>query len=93
MNFLRCLALQEKKKLDEYDDISRLAVVEIARVPDMLPNLFPSRQQGLRERVLVVLIRTSTSPCCSSVVSPQSVFICSQAGGTIDGTLERDDCS
>ena len=24
------------------DDISRLDVVEIARVPDMLPNLFPS---------------------------------------------------
>jgi len=31
-----CLAL--KKKLD---DISRLDVVEIARVPDMLPSLFP----------------------------------------------------
>jgi len=27
------------KKLD---DISRLEVVEIARVPDMLPSLFPS---------------------------------------------------
>jgi len=32
-----CLA--KKKKLDES---SRLDVVEIARVPDMLPNLFPS---------------------------------------------------
>jgi hypothetical protein len=32
-----CLA--EKKKLD---DISRLDVVEIARVPDMLPGLFSS---------------------------------------------------
>jgi hypothetical protein len=32
-----CLA--EKKKLD---DSSRLDVVEIARVPDMLPSLFPS---------------------------------------------------
>ena len=37
MNFLRRLALQgEKKKLD---DSSRLDVVEIARVPDMLPSL------------------------------------------------------
>jgi hypothetical protein len=32
------LALQEKK----LDDSSRLDVVEIARVPDMLPSLFPS---------------------------------------------------
>jgi len=32
-----CLA--GKKKLD---DSSRLDVVEIARVPDMLPSLFPS---------------------------------------------------
>jgi len=32
-----CLA--EKKKLD---DSSRLDVVEIARVPDVLPSLFPS---------------------------------------------------
>ena len=32
-----CLA--RKKKLD---DSSRLDVVEIARVPDMLPSLFPS---------------------------------------------------
>jgi hypothetical protein len=31
-----CLA---GKKLD---DISRLDIVEITRVPDMLPNLFPS---------------------------------------------------
>jgi len=31
-----CLA--KKKKLD---DSSRLDVVQIARVPDMLPNLFP----------------------------------------------------
>ena len=38
MNFLRRLALQEK----ELDDSSRLDVVEIARVPDMLPSLFPS---------------------------------------------------
>jgi len=28
----------KKKKLD---DISRLDVVEIARIPDMLPSLFP----------------------------------------------------
>jgi len=33
-----CLA-EKKKKLD---DSSRLDVVEIARVPDMLPSLFPS---------------------------------------------------
>ena len=37
MNFLRRLALQEKK----LDDSSRLDVVEIARVPDMLQGLFP----------------------------------------------------
>ena len=37
MNFLRRLALQE----NELDDITRLDVVEIARVPDMLPSLFP----------------------------------------------------
>jgi hypothetical protein len=38
VNFLRRLALQENK----LDDSSRLDVVEIARVPDMLPILFPS---------------------------------------------------
>jgi hypothetical protein len=38
MNFLRRLALQEKK----LDDSSRLDVVEIGRVPDMLPSLFHS---------------------------------------------------
>jgi len=32
-----CLAGEKK-----IDDSSRLHVVEIARVPDMLPNLFPS---------------------------------------------------
>ena len=37
MNFLRRLALQEKKP----DDSSRLDVAEIARVPDMLPSLSP----------------------------------------------------
>jgi len=40
VNFLRRLALQEKKK--KLDDSSRLDVVEIARVPDMIPSLFPS---------------------------------------------------
>ena len=35
MNFLRSLAKKKKKKLD---DSSRLDVVEIARVPDMLPS-------------------------------------------------------
>jgi len=38
-NFLRRLALQENKKLD---DSSGLDVVEIVRVPDILSNLFPS---------------------------------------------------
>jgi hypothetical protein len=38
VNFLRRLALQEKK----LDDSSRLDAVEIARIPDMLPSLFPS---------------------------------------------------
>jgi len=37
VNFLRRLALQEIK----LDDSSRLDVVEVARVPDMLPSLFP----------------------------------------------------
>jgi len=37
VNFLRRLAL--KKKID---DSSRLDVVEIARIRDMLPSLFPS---------------------------------------------------
>jgi len=45
VNFLRRLALQEKKKPD---DGSRLDVVEIARILDMLPSLFPSWSgQGL----------------------------------------------
>jgi len=39
MDFLRRLALQGGKKLA---DSSRLDVVEIARVPDMLPSLCPS---------------------------------------------------
>jgi hypothetical protein len=34
-----CIAEKENKNLD---DSSRLDVVEIARVPDMLPTLFPS---------------------------------------------------
>jgi hypothetical protein len=38
VNFLQCLALQEKK----LDDSSRLDLVEIVRAPDMLPSLFPS---------------------------------------------------
>jgi len=37
-NLLRRLALQGK----QLDDSSRLDVVEVARVPDMLPSLFPS---------------------------------------------------
>ena len=39
MNFLWRLALQEKN----LDDRSRVDVVEIARVPDMLTSFFPSR--------------------------------------------------
>ena len=38
MNFLRLLALEERK----LDESSRLDVVEIARVHDMLPSLFRS---------------------------------------------------
>ena len=38
MNFLRRLTLQEKK----HDESSRLDFVKIARVPDILPSLFPS---------------------------------------------------
>jgi len=38
MNFLGRLAFPEEK----LDDSSRLDVVEIARVPDMLQSLFPS---------------------------------------------------
>ena len=37
--FLSAPSLAGKKKLD---DSSRLDFVEIARVPDMLPSLFPS---------------------------------------------------
>jgi hypothetical protein len=37
--FPSALCLAGKKKLD---DNSRLDVVEISRVPDMLPSLFPS---------------------------------------------------
>jgi len=39
VNSLWRLALQKKKELDAS---SRFDVVEIARVPDMLPSLFPS---------------------------------------------------
>jgi len=38
LEFPSVLCLAEKK----VNDSSRLDVVEIARVPDMLPNLFPS---------------------------------------------------
>jgi hypothetical protein len=45
MNFLRCLALQGKKELD---DSSRLDAVEIVCVTDMLLSLYPSWSgQGL----------------------------------------------
>ena len=43
MNLFRRLALKaEKKKKKKLDDSSRLDVVEIARVTDMLPSLFPT---------------------------------------------------
>jgi len=35
-------ALPCRKKKKEFDDSSRLDVVEIARVPELLPNLFHS---------------------------------------------------
>jgi len=52
VNFFRRLALQEKK----LDDSSRLNVVEIAPVSDMLPSLFPSwpRQGLINTQVLSV---------------------------------------
>ena len=60
MNFLRRLALQEKKNLD---DSSRLDVVEIARVPDMLPSLFPSWWgQGLVSTPVLPNIRLNVIP-------------------------------
>ena len=40
MTYISFGALPCKKK--ELDDSSRLDVIEIARVPDMLPSLFPS---------------------------------------------------
>ena len=47
MNFLRRLALQEKI----FDDCSRLDVVEIACVPDMLPSFFlPGRAKEISAR-------------------------------------------
>jgi len=42
VNFLQCLALQEEEGKKKLDDSSRLDVVEITFVPDMLPSLFPS---------------------------------------------------
>ena len=39
MPWISLRALRFRKKID---DSSRLDVVEIARVPDMLPSLFPS---------------------------------------------------
>jgi len=44
VNFLRRLALQEKK----LDDSSRLDVAEIARVPDMIPSFFSPFLVGLK---------------------------------------------
>ena len=72
MNFLRRLALQEK----QLDDSSRLDVVEIARVPDMLPSLFLSKI-GLRNyqhpgsQLRTVYRRLQISP---SVVLPLKNF-------------------
>ena len=49
-----CLA-RKKKKLD---DSSRLDVVEIARVPDMLPGLFPSwTGKGLNSTPVILVVK------------------------------------
>jgi len=59
-----------KKKLD---DSSRLDVVEIARVPDMLPSLFPSRSgYGLISTVVYLL----NKPNCSEMSNEWS-HVCS----------------
>ena len=58
MNFIRRLALQEKK----LDDSSRLDVVEIARVPDMLPR-FISFLLGLRTYQHSGICHTSYVEC------------------------------
>jgi len=43
------------------DDSSRLDVVEIARVPDILPSLFPSWSgQGLTGAQVTVSVQTAT---------------------------------
>jgi len=36
-----CLAKKKKKQQQQLDDNAHLDVAEIARVPDMLPSLFP----------------------------------------------------
>ena len=49
------LPCKEKKKLD---DSSRLDVVEIARVPDMLPGLFPSwTGKGLNSTPVILVVK------------------------------------
>ena len=39
---LCCLPLRKALREKKIDDSSRLDVVEISRIPDMLPSLFPS---------------------------------------------------
>jgi len=57
--FLRRLALQGGEK--KLDDSSRLDVVEIARVPDMLPSLFPSWSgKGLISTPVIIVFYTAT---------------------------------
>ena len=58
-----CFAGEEKKKLD---GSSRLDVVEIAQVPDMLPSLFPSRSGYGLIRTLGYLLN---KPNCSEMSS------------------------
>ena len=80
MNFLRRLALQDKK----LNDRSLLDVVEIALVPDTLPSLFPSWAKDLsasRCKAKVVV--------CSEMRTKQSTqselhveFLNVQPGGT-----------
>ena len=49
--YFGALPCRGKKK---FDDSSRLDVVEIARVPDMLPSLFPSFSTPVKARLQIV---------------------------------------
>ena len=63
MNFLRRLVLQKKKIL--YDS-SRLDVVELTRVPDMIQSLFPSWSgEGLISTPVLCNVFLFTVQSCS----------------------------